>query len=290
MSVILDKPPKENFQFEERPVSAFKWKVYELIKEGKKSSFSGNLFNFSIITLIILNVVAIVLESFHEFNETYSNHFDLFESFSILIFTTEYILRIYTADLNYHLPTRKARLKFILSPIGIIDLLAILPFFLPFILTLDLRVIRLLRIMRVIRIFKLNRYSKSLRLMGNVFWERKEDLFLTFFLTLIALIISSTLMFYQEGKLQPEFFPNILATFWWGIATITTVGYGDVYPITSLGKVLSGFIALSGIILFALPAGMLASSFLNKMKEENPKKKKKKKEKKYCPHCGEKIL
>jgi voltage-gated potassium channel len=266
---------------------SIKLQLYNIFKEGKEKPIYGKLVDLSIITLIVFNVLATVLESFPEFHLVYQNELDTFENISIIIFTFEYFVRIYISDLNYKLPKGKARLKFILSPMGFIDLLAILPFYLPFFFNLDFRVLRILRVLRIIRILKLNRYSKSLRLMGTVLWERKEDLFLTFFLTLIMLIIFSTLMFFQEGDYQPEAFPNILATFWWAIVTLTTVGYGDVYPITPLGKFLSGMIALCGIVLFALPTGLLTSSFLSKIKKKQ--KKKKKKHKSYCPHCGEKV-
>ncbi len=270
-----------------------KQKIYSIIKEDGEKNKLNRWFNLLIISLIILSVLEIILESYPSLNIKYKNKFYLFESIAVSIFTIEYLLRVWTADLLYpQLNSFNARIKFIFSPLGIIDLLAIIPFFLPFIFKFDLRFIRILRITRLLMIFKLNRHTKVLHLLGSIFKEKWSELSITIFVTFILILISSTLMYYVEHDIQPDKFPNIISTCWWSIATLTTIGYGDVIPITGWGKLLSGIIALLGIGLVALPTGILSAAFIEKMEEEKERKKGKKhlhKNKKYtyCPHCGE---
>lgn len=222
--------------------------------------------------LIIINVVVLILESFKSLEESFGTLFYAIEVFSVIIFTIEYLLRIWVAE---------NKLKFIFSTYGIIDLLAILPFYLPFMLTIDLRVLRLLRLLRLVRVFKLARYSNSLKLIGSVFKENQSELLVTLFITFILLVISSTLMFHIEHEAQPDKFENIGQSFWWAIATLTTVGYGDIYPITALGKFLSAVIAIIGIGFIALPTGVICSSFIEKLQESR-----KSKQQCECPKCG----
>ncbi|MEM6321277.1 MAG: ion transporter [Bacteroidota bacterium] len=236
--------------------------------------------------LIVLNIVALVLESYKELREPYGFIFDAIEVVSVIIFTVEYFLRIWVADINKRM--KKSRFVFLVSPMGIIDLLAILPFYLPLIFTMDLRVVRILRLLRLLRIFKLGRYSKSLKSIRSVFKETKADLSIAFFVGFILMILSSTLMYYIEGEAQPEKFATIGHSFWWAIATLTTVGYGDVYPITAMGKLLSAVITLIGIGFIALPTGIISSAFIEKIK----RKKRKRKRRKItctCPNCGTTI-
>jgi len=143
-----------------------------------------------------------------------------------------------------------------------IDLFAILPFYLPMIIPLDLRFIRAVRLFRLFRLFKLGRYSKALLLLKKVLKEKKEELILIIFVVILLLIIFSSLMYFIEKEAQPEAFSSIPEAMWWGIITLTTVGYGDVYPITPLGKIIGALIAFLGIGIFALPAGILASGLV----------------------------
>jgi voltage-gated potassium channel len=192
-------------------------------------------------------------------------------------------MRLYVSEMTHPAKNRASSLlKFIFSGYGLIDLLAILPFYLPFIFKIDLRFIRALRLLRFFRIFKVNRYNKSLRLIGDVVREKKTELAITGFVAFIILLVASILMYYIEGPVQPDKFPNIVASFWWAIATLTTVGYGDVFPITALGKIVSGSIAVMGIGLVALPTGLISVGFIEKIG-------KKKKEIKKCPHCGHEL-
>lgn len=252
-------------------------------KIGNFINFNPYFINF-IYGLIVLNVVTIILQSYEGLEQQYSHYFYAFEVFTVAIFTTEYFLRIWLSDVTKE--NKRERLNFAFSTMGIIDLIAILPFFLPFIFPFDLRIIRILRLFRLLRIFKLGRYSKSLKTIRYIFKETKDELSITVFVTFVLMILSSTLMYYIEHDDQPEQFASIGDAFWWAVATLTTVGYGDVYPITPLGKLLSGIIALIGIGFVALPTGIISSAFIDKIQEE---KKEKKKEVCTCPHCGKDI-
>lgn len=263
-----------------------KREVFDIVDERNKESRLSFYFDVFIVGLIFLNIIAIILESFSELRESYKDAFYYFEIFSVAIFTAEYLARLWTSNLKYPGKTKtRAFFTFVFSPMALIDLFAILPTYLPLLFPIDLRFIRILRFMRITRLLKLNRYSRSLRLIGDVLKENQSDLGITFFIAFILLTIASTFMYYIEGKVQPEAFPNIVASFWWAVATLTTVGYGDVYPITGWGKVISGIIALLGIGIVALPTGILSAGFMEKIKERQ----KRKTSRKRCSSCGQPI-
>lgn len=221
-----------------------KHRIYEIIEIAEAEGTLSKLFDYFIITMITLTCVSVFLESFSDLYSQYENRFRLFEIITVIIFTIEYFLRVWTADQKYpKMSLGKATIKYAVSYLAIIDLLAILPFYIPMIITIDLRFLRIIRLTRVFRLFKLNRYSKALMLIGRVCRRKKEELLTTVYLMLFNILISSTLIYYIESEYQPEQFPNIVASFWWAIATLTTVGYGDIYPITTLGKVLASIIA-----------------------------------------------
>ena len=270
-----------------------KQKIFDLIDGGEQpKSIWHKRIELFIMALIILSVIAIILESYQHLEARYKNLFYAFEVLSVAIFSLEYILRLWTADLKYPEASKlKARLKFVFSPIGLIDLLAILPFYIPFLIKIDLRFIRVLRVVRLLRVLKLNRHSKSLQIIGKIFMDKRSELSMTIFVTFILILISSTIMYNIEHTEQPEKFPDIISTFWWAIATLTTVGYGDVYPKTGWGQLISGIIALLGIGLVALPTGILSASFIEELGKKNGKKKKGKNLKdNYCPCCGTKLI
>ena len=213
----------------------------------------------------------------------------------------EYLSRVITADLQY--PERKsyrsALMKYMLTPMAIIDILAILPFYIELTQSLlvyfglrsviDLRFVRVLRLMRLLRIFKMNRYNDSMKLISAVLKEEKEKLLLTIFITFILLILSSALIYtVEQGGEHAHQFPNMYSSMWWAIATLTTVGYGDVYPVTALGKILAGVIALLGIGLVALPTGILSSAFVERINEQKAQQGNEN-TLCTCPSCGEKF-
>ena len=215
-----------------------KTQMFYLLDERQKTKRLDNkMVRLVIISLIILSTIQIILESYEDINRKYYQYFTLFEIITVIIFSIEYMLRIWTADLRYSkLSPAKARQKFMFSTFGVIDLLAILPFYLPFFFKFDLRFIRILRVVRLLRILKLSRYNRSLKLVIDVFREKSYDLGITFLVTAILILMSSALMYNVEHDVQPDKFPNIVETFWWSVATLTTIGYGDVFPVTGVGK------------------------------------------------------
>ena len=231
----------------------------------------------------------IMLESYDPLYQEYKTFFHVFDIFTVVVFTIEYAIRIWVADLAF--PARNkflSRLKYIFSPLGITDFLAILPFYLPFAVELDLRMLRTLRLMRLFRVFKLAHYSSSMRMIVRVLKDKKQELFITVFATFILLLLSASIMFHIEETVQPEKFPNIFASFWWAVATLTTIGYGDVYPITPAGQFLAALTALFGIGLVAIPTGIISMGFMEELSKEKESAKKEE-EYTYCPHCGKKL-
>lgn len=246
-----------------------KLNVYRYLSLGGKK-YSGSWYvSFAIITLIILSVVETIVETIPTLGISTKKLLDRFEFFVVVVFSFEYLLRLWTCNLdNKYKGSILGRLKYMVSPIAIIDLIAILPFYLPLVY-LDLVAIRTLRLFRLFRIFKVIRYIKALDNIKNTFKNKKEELAISMVFTLFLLIISASLMYYAENDAQPDKFTSIPSTMWWAIATLTTVGYGDIYPITGLGKLFGGVIAILGIGLFALPAGILASGFTSSIDKSN---------------------
>jgi voltage-gated potassium channel len=261
----------------------FRKRLYRTLTPNEKGGIIERIFEVVLVIIILLNIFAIVMDSVEEYHAAYAHVFHKFELFSVVFFTLEYFLRLYciVEDPRYQHPV-DGRLKFIISPLAIIDLLAFLPFYLIF-LPLDLRFLRIFRLMALFRMFKIARYLHALNIFKKVIADRKEQLVLSFFFILFVLVIISVVMFYAEHDAQPKVFSSIPATMWWGIATITTVGYGDIVPMTPLGKFLGGFFAIAGIGLLALPAGILSSGFFEMM--HNQTRDAQAKDEK-CPHCG----
>lgn len=259
-----------------------KRRIYEILAPSKHHGDLSWWFDIFLVSVICLNVIAIVLESMESVRNAFGDILWAFELFSVVLFTIEYILRVWTA--NEHPRYRKpfvGNIRYALTPMALIDFLAVIPYYLPLI-GIDLRFLRVMRLFRLFRIFKIARYLKALNMMQAVLRERKEELGISILFTGFMLLIASTLMYYVENEAQPDKFSCIPETMWWGIATLTTVGYGDVFPITTIGKVLGGVIAVIGVGLFALPAGILASGFAEQLAHR-------KKSVQHCPHCGQEI-
>lgn len=243
----------------------------------------GFYVDWAIMGLIAVNVVAVMLQTVDPVGEQYADLFYAFEVVSVAIFTVEYLGRVWSAveDAEYQGPVT-GRLRFASKPLLLVDLIAILPFYLTGLgVASDLRFIRALRLIRLLRLLKLARYSESMRAFADVLERKKPDLVISLFANLILLVVASSIMYHVENHAQPDAFGSIPETMWWGIATLTTVGYGDVTPITPLGKALGAVTAILGIGLFALPASILASGFIEQADEERSGR--------YCPHCGEKL-
>ncbi len=267
-------------------INNLKHRTYVIMNLVNPEDRYARAFNIFIMTLIIINVLSVILETVQSIDTSFKSSFYNFEVVSVTIFTIEYVLRIWSCTESQEGNALTARLKYIASPMALIDLAAILHFYIPMIITLDLRFIRAIRLFRIFRIFKISRYSGSLQMLINVIRSKKPELLVTVFVLAILLVISSSLMYFIENEKQPELFSSIPAAMWWGVSTLTTVGYGDIFPVTYAGKLLGAVISIIGIGLFALPTGILASGLIDEM---HNKKNESAKEIKKCPHCGKDI-
>lgn len=258
--------------------------IFNTIRDDDKNGIAGNIFDGIIISLIIVNVITVIAETF-TLPALLRDILYYIEIISIVVFSIEYIARVYTSDLLYsNISPMRARIKYIFSFMALIDLLAILPFYLPFIIPIDLRVLRMLRMVRLFRVFKVNRYTNALTSIGAVFKEKKNQLLSSIFVVMVLMVIASVLMYNIENEVQPEAFSNAFSALWWAVATFTTVGYGDVYPITTAGKILSALIAFLGIALVAVPTGIISAGFMEQIGKDKDEI-----EKEYCPYCGRKL-
>jgi len=265
------------------PAGRLKVFLFEMLVDSAPSTPKKRIATYFITTLIVLNVLAVILETVHSLFEPAKTFFLVFEIISLTLFTIEYIARIWicTLDPVFQDPVR-GRIRFALTPLAIIDLIAIMPFYLLTYLTFDPRFLRVFRLFRLLRALKLARYSESFDFLTTVIIRKKEELFLSVFIELILLIIASSLMYFVENPVQPETFSSIPSAMWWGVATLTTVGYGDVFPITTAGKFLGSIIAILGIGFFAIPAGILAAGFGEEIQNRKHRTS-------TCPHCGKSL-
>ena len=282
---------------------SIKLRAFELVNRAEEGDRASRIFDLSILGLILLSVVAIILQSFDTLATRYARVFSAFEIFTVVVFTLEYLIRLWTADLLYR-ESKHPYLKYIFSFMAIVDLLAILPFYLPF-LPIDLRYLRMVRLMRLsrlLRILKLRRYLNASRLIFDVLRQSVTQLVISIALCLFVMLFSAIIMYTVENPVQPEKFPNIIASMWWAICTLTTVGYGDVYPITPIGRFLTSIISLTGIGIIAIPTGIITSGFSNAINQRNLQRQERSEEsgdeaqeepqdapKLYCPYCGHKL-
>lgn len=261
---------------------SFKRRVYEILEGMPESGLSGRVVHVFLVTVIVFSIVTLVLESVPEIFADAPRLFRGLDAGFVAVFVLEYALRIWSAPAG---ATRggpwRTRLRFATRPIMLVDLAAILPFFLPFI-GLDLRVLRLLRMFRLARVFKLARYSRAATSIRNAFIAKREELLVTMAFLFVLLMIAASMMHYAEGDAQPDRFGSIPASMWWAVVTLTTVGYGDVVPVTLLGRVCGALIAVIGIGFVALPTSILGSAFIMEYA-------KKSREPVRCPGCGHEV-
>lgn len=268
-------------------LAALRLAIYHLIEEPTDDSSRAVLwFNYGMITLIVLNVMAVVLETIASIYHTFFWAFLVIDLISFTVFSVEYLLRLWVCTCNpaFQNPVT-GRLRYAATPLAIVDLLAIAPFYLPFLIPIDLRVLRVLRLFRIIRILKLGRYSRAIRMFGHVIEEKKEQLIISLAILLFAIVIASSLMYYAENEAQPELFASIPHAMWWALVTLATVGYGDMYPVTAVGKVIGGVVLIVGIAIFALPTAIMASGFFEATRQASCGHKEGGDEM-VCPACG----
>jgi voltage-gated potassium channel len=274
--------------------ASIKPKVYEILESRALEQPFGRLIAALLSLLIFFNVIAAVLETDGSIFHSYGRILDLFAVFSVLVFTLEYLLRVWccTENPEFRDPVR-GRLKYMRTPIAIIDLLVILPLLISPFLVAYPEFYSLIRFSRIFWILKIGHYSASFKTLGRVLSAKRGEMFIAFFIMFVLLILGSALIYFAEHDAQPEKFSSVLASLWWGVETMATIGYGDMVPVTPFGKMIAGVVALIGVGLFALPAGFLASGFIEEVNR--------KKEEQLgihqemiagsatCPHCGRNL-
>ncbi len=223
------------------------------INDNKRSRY----FSFFIQILILVSIITFSAETIPDLKPETRKLLRFIEVFCVLVFTLEYLLRVYVAD---------KKLKFVFSFFGIIDLLAILPFYLSF--GIDLRSLRALRFLRLFRILKLARYNKAIKHFTRAIMVAREEILLFLFITVILIYLSAVGIYYFENAAQPEHYSSIFDSLWWAVITLTTVGYGDVYPITAGGKIFTFFILLIGLGIVAIPTGIISSALTKSVEEK----------------------
>lgn len=231
-------------------------KLNQIIEDNDTKA--GRIFDMFIQGLIILSLISFTIETLPNLSEWARKAFWVAEVVTVVIFTIEYLLRLFFSDKKW---------KFIFSFYGLIDLCAILPFYV--LHGLDLRSVRIFRLFRLIRAFKLLRYSKAVDRFRKSFFLVKEELILFAVVTIFLLFIASVGIYYCENSAQPEQFASVFHSFWWAVATLTTVGYGDIYPVTVLGKLFTFAMLMIGLGIIAVPVGLIASSLTKTIGDEN---------------------
>jgi voltage-gated potassium channel len=236
-------------------------RVYLLLEQGPVGDRMSLWVDRGLVALILTNLLAVVLESVPSLAAQYASAFGVIEVVSLIVFTIEYLLRLWVAA--EHLPHRhlnptRARLKYVLSPAGLVDLIAVLPFWLAPLLPADLRV---LQVFRIVRFFKFARYSPAMRSLLDVLYRERRALFGCLVIALGIALVAATLMHLAEGHVQPDRLGTIPDALWWAIVTVGTIGYGDVVPVTALGKLIATGTIFFGLIVVALPVGIIATSF-----------------------------
>lgn len=242
---------------------SIKKRVFEIISKAEDGDRVSAVFDWCIMGLIALSVLTIILESFASIYNQWHPVFHVLEVITVIVFTVEYLLRIWTADLLYP-ESKHPRLRYCFSFMAVIDLLAIVHLYLPVFFVADLRflrMMRLFRLFRLLRVFKLGRYFEAFQVIVRVIRESGPQLVMSVVICFFVILFSAIVMYTVEHPVQPEQFPNVISSLWWAMCTLTTVGYGDVYPITAVGRLFASFISLVGIGIIAIPTGIIAAGF-----------------------------
>jgi voltage-gated potassium channel len=261
-----------------------KW-VYETVMEPPPGYVLGDVVTSAILALIAFNVVVGMFETVEDLSLSYPGFFYWVEYVSVMVFTVEYVLRVWvcTEDPRYQGGVR-GRLKYMLSPMAMVDLLAIAPFYLTAFLALDLRFVRVLRLFRLLRLFRASGLTESIDDLVQVVKLKQKELGVSTALLLLVVVLSGNLMFIVEHGEPETTFTSVPAALWWGMMTITTIGYGDMYPITPLGKLIGSVVGFLGICVFALPVGILGAGFTSYVEQQRLAKAAEDDDV-CCPHC-----
>ena len=242
----------------------FRYRVYEVVEVRTGFNRAGRIYDSIYMFFIILNLAVSILYTYETYRIKYGSLLIAVEQVTVASFCIDYLLRLWTAKYSYpELKPARAALKYVASFTGIVDMLSFLPYYLPFFFPSGAVAFRMLRIMRVFRLFRINSYYDSFRLISDVIRGKKQQLFSSVFIILILMLASSLCMYSLEHEAQPEIFENAFSGIWWAASTLLTVGYGDIYPITPLGKLFGIFITFLGVGMVAIPTGIISAGFVD---------------------------
>ncbi len=251
---------------------SYKLRTYEILVSTNAEDKTAEAVNLFMLVLVVLNVTAVVLETVESIYAAHKDLFHYFADISVVVFTIEYILRLWSCDVDpkYRRPFL-GRLRFALTPLALIDLLVILPTYVVLAFPTDHMLLRSLRVLWTFRLLKMSRYSKSLQTIMDVVRAQQRELAMSFSAIIFFMVLSSTVIYFLEHEAQPHRFPDIPATMWWAVLTMTTVGE-NFYPITTLGKLAGGLIIILGVATFALPTSILTSGFVDELERRREEK------------------
>lgn len=239
-----------------------KKRIFDIIQIGYDEDWQSRLFDIMLIVMILANLLIAIVSTFQE-AAPYMGVLELVEWVTVIVFAIEYALRIWTAEYLYPGMTRgRAALKYMLSFNGIIDMLSFLPHLLPFFFPTGVVAFRMFRVVRIFRLFRINAYYDGLNVIGEVIRSKKDQILSSVFIILVLMMASSLCMYGLEHRAQPDVFKNAFSGFWWAVSTLLTVGYGDIYPITALGRLLGIAITFLGVGMVAIPTGILSAGFV----------------------------
>ncbi len=242
----------------------FRKKLFEILEVGNDLDYVSRVYDFINAFTIILNLVASVMYTFEEMREQYGSTLLLIEAATVTFFAFDYIMRVWTARFLYPEETeKKAILKYVISFTGVIDILSFLPYYLPFVFPIGTVAFRMVRIVRIFRLFRINAYYDSFHVITEVISSKSQQLISSVFIILVLMLASSLCMYGLEHEAQPDVFENAFSGIWWAASTLLTVGYGDIYPITTLGKLFGIFITFLGVGMVAIPTGIISAGFVD---------------------------
>lgn len=262
-------------------------RIFEIIQIGCKTDFASRAFDFTVVILVLISVIISVCYTFDEL-AAYYNIFHVIEAITVFFFVIELVLRVWTADLLFEKGKVAAAIRYLVSFNGMVELWSIIPFFLPLLFPKGIIVFRIFRVVRILRLFQVNQHTDAMSMIIKVVKRKRNQLLSSMLIIFIIMLMSSLVMYGFEHEAQPDIFENAFSGIWWATSTLLTVGYGDIYPVTIMGKVVSIFITFLGVGMVAIPTGILSAGFTEYISEQR-KAQLKEKTMRYCPQCGEKL-
>lgn len=247
-----------------KKINKFRKRLFEILEIGSDLDAISRIYDFVSAFAIVINIIASVMYTYDHLRLEYGKVLIIIEQVTVAFFAIDYILRVFTAKFLYAKEKEsKAIFKYIFSFNGIIDLLSFMPYYLPIFFPTGTVAFRMIRVVRIFRLFRINAYHDSLSVITEVLKGKRQQLISSVFIILILMLASSLCMYSLEHEAQPEVFSNAFSGIWWAASTLLTVGYGDIYPITTLGKMFGIFIAFLGVGMVAIPTGIISAGFVN---------------------------